>query len=142
MSSNARLPPAASSVSTSTTVPKPHRFKFDNRASKCVLLGYLPRQIAYRLYDLHSHNIFISRNVQFHEDIFPFAQIPPSATSVPLPHIPLTTYIDEDAPSSVASTPSPPLVSQFSSLSPSRQWNKEFTRSLAAYGFQQSTHDH
>jgi hypothetical protein len=50
-----------------------NRTKFDPRAKPCMLLGYPFQQKGYKLFDLHSHSIFISRDVVFHESIFPFA---------------------------------------------------------------------
>jgi hypothetical protein len=38
-----------------------------------MFLGYSFQQKGYKLFDLHSHSVFISRDVFFHESIFPFA---------------------------------------------------------------------
>ncbi|KAL4292078.1 hypothetical protein GQ457_14G019000 [Hibiscus cannabinus] len=43
-------------------------------ALRCVFLGYPKNIKGYRLYDLQSKNIFVSRDVVFCEDIFPFQQ--------------------------------------------------------------------
>lgn len=53
-----------------------HCLKFQPRAKACVFLGYHPGIKGYKLYDIVSKNIFISRDVTFHKDIFPFHSIP------------------------------------------------------------------
>ncbi|XP_071715279.1 uncharacterized protein [Rutidosis leptorrhynchoides] len=47
-------------------------YKFSQRSEKCVFLGYSSVKKGYKLYGLESKSLFISRDVKFYENIFPF----------------------------------------------------------------------
>lgn len=105
--------------------------KFDKRAIPGIFIGYPPNQKGYKIYDYASNNIFISRDVQFFEQHFPYETTPSShAPNLPappnLPTLP-TDILDTDTipyfPS--ATTPAKPhpiptdITTTTSSLSPS-----------------------
>jgi hypothetical protein len=75
-------------LSYATTL-QAYRTKFDSRARKCVFIGYKDGTKGYILYDLHSHNIFLSRNVVFYESNFPFKTVPEPTASNHSPTFPL-----------------------------------------------------
>lgn len=62
----------------------PYKDKFTSRSLKCVFTGYESSHKGYLLYDLESHKFFISRDVHFVTDAFPFLN--PSITT-PEPQI-------------------------------------------------------
>ncbi|KAL9231947.1 hypothetical protein vseg_007105 [Gypsophila vaccaria] len=55
------------------------RDKFEAKGRRCMFIGYPYGQKAYKLYDLETHKVFISRDVVFHEHTFPFARSLPQA---------------------------------------------------------------
>ncbi|KAL0366821.1 UNVERIFIED_CONTAM: Retrovirus-related Pol polyprotein from transposon RE1 [Sesamum radiatum] len=83
----------------------PHKHKFDSRATKCIFLGYSQTQKAYKVYDIAAKVILTSRDVVFHENIFPFQSLSTDSDSVSLP----VSILDfEPTPSSVGDH-TPPL---------------------------------
>ena len=53
--------------------PSVHRLKFDSKALSCVFLGYPFNMKGYKVLNLHTRKISISRDVIFHGSIFPFS---------------------------------------------------------------------
>lgn len=53
-------------------VPESKRRKLDDKAKRCVLLGYASKKKGYRLLDLNTMQVIISKDVTFKEDVFPF----------------------------------------------------------------------
>jgi hypothetical protein len=51
----------------------PNRSKFNARAKPCDFIGYPSNSKGYKLYDLATHSVFVSRDIVSHEHIFPFA---------------------------------------------------------------------
>ena len=81
----------------------PYKHKFTPRARKSVFLGYSFNIKGYKLFDFQSHSTFISRDVIFHENVFPFASHTSLSSSdlIPLPSIPSIPPIFLDPISSV-----------------------------------------
>ena len=68
---------------------QPFKDKFSYRAFKCFFIGYVHGLKVYKAYDLHSHHIYISRDIVFYENIFPYHNIFPFVSNPSLPSIPI-----------------------------------------------------
>ncbi|MCH79973.1 retrovirus-related Pol polyprotein from transposon TNT 1-94 [Trifolium medium] len=80
-------------LSFATTL-QAHRTKFDSRARKAVFLGFKDGTKGYILYDLQSHALFISRNVVFYENYFPFKDTSNSSSCSADSAIPVNNPVD------------------------------------------------
>ncbi|KAI4324102.1 hypothetical protein L6164_023666 [Bauhinia variegata] len=66
----------------------PHKHKFAPRSSPCVFIGYLVGIKGYKLYDIATKKIIITRDIHWFEHIFPFSSCTNDSSFFSAPAIP------------------------------------------------------
>ncbi|XP_075512761.1 uncharacterized protein LOC142548343 [Primulina tabacum] len=82
-----------------------HKDKFSARASACVFLDYSTNQKGYKVMSLDAQKFFVSRDVVFHESIFPFASPSHPQPIFPSPDFSSTPSDPVEVTSSAPSSP-------------------------------------
>lgn len=83
-----------------------HRTKFDARAIPCVFVGHPFGTKGYKFFNPHTEQFFVSRDVLFHEHVFPFftphsiTQPPSSDSDLSDPQTSIPLFMDHDVSSS------------------------------------------
>jgi len=85
-----------------------NRRKFDQRASKCVFIGFKRETKGYILLNIQSREIFVSRNIVFYEHVFPYQRVQDTSKETNSPNIYDPVLFTEDQP--VLSQPSQTIL--------------------------------
>lgn len=86
-----------------------HITQFESRANRCVFVGYPTGQKGYKLFDLATEKFFVSRDVKFHENIFPFQ---PNNPPLPNPSHPHFFPLNPPPPNQFLMSPLSPMTHQ------------------------------
>ena len=102
------------------------RNKISPRARKCGFISYPFNVRGYKLFYPESHTVFISKDVVFHESIFPYASLSSNSkpsSSLPLPYVPAISSTFDDT---LLSSPHSSITSQDSIIQVHHELDDEF----------------
>ena len=71
--------------------------KFQEKGRKCIFMGYPHNKKGWRVYDMENQDFFVSRDVIFNEDTFPYSQAHPSDLPPVQPIMPSSIISHDDS---------------------------------------------
>lgn len=123
---------------------KAKKDKFAPRGQKCVFVGYSNTKKGWKLYDLLTGEYFVSRDVQFVENEFPFTKSNPSitqpSTTSPLPHDVFDEAYPLPIPSDAEHSRSLPILSTTEPFDPSEPTEPVSSDSISGSLFEIQVH--
>lgn len=83
--------------------------KFDKRSKPGIFVGYLFNEKGHHIYDMKTRQIYVSRNAQFHENVFPYQDLQsPSFSSAISINTQILDYEFDDTSSTLPTQPNSP----------------------------------
>jgi len=118
---------------------KRNRSKFTARATTCIFIGCPFGQKAYKLYDLETRKVIVSRDVVFYENCFPYMQQGHKWHNSPLP---LAIHAEEDCPSQFYPQQQPQVSHSSMPSPPTADMQHSSTTSAVSLPIRRSTRNH